>query len=119
MKNLKITVAALGLIILSSACRMNSRHVIISDGDNHNSTRIEYSGRAFFNGDSTAITHITPNGYVKYKRDGQELIAKGDNHGGIVYRINNSDEQTHLNAGDKTFLAQAVKDMIKHGHNND
>jgi len=97
---------------------MNSRHVIITDGDNHSNTRIEYFGRTYFNGD-TAIAHITPHGSVKYKRDDRELIAECDNNGGIVYRINNSDEQAHLNAGDKTFLAQAIKDMIKHGHNND
>jgi hypothetical protein len=117
MKNLKITVA-LGLIILSSACRMNSRHVIISDGDNHSSTRIEYFGRAYFNGD-TAIAHITPHGSVKYKRDDRELIAESDNHGGIVYQIDDNEKQTHLNADGKAFLARAVKDMVKHGHNND
>jgi hypothetical protein len=119
MKNLKITIAALGFITLAFACRMNTRHVIITDGDNSNSTRIEYSGRAYFNMEGTAITHITPHGFVKYKRDGQELLAKSDNHGDVIYSVNDNRGQKELSGGEKLFLARAVQDMIKHGHNND
>src|SRR5438067_1308408 len=118
MKNIKITTAALGLIILASACRMNSRHVIITDGDDNRSIRIEYFGRAYFSGD-TAIAHISPHGSVTYKRDNRQLVANSDNHGKVVYQIDDGEKQTHLNADDKAFLAQAVKDMVKHGHNND
>ncbi|MCC8424062.1 hypothetical protein [Mucilaginibacter sp. UR6-11] len=119
MKTLRSTIMVLGLSVLVSACHMNNRHVIITDGDDRGSTRIEYAGRAFFNINGTAITHITPNGYVKYKRDGRELVAESDKQGEIFYRINDGEKQTHLNADDSLFLARAVKDMIKHGHNKD
>ncbi|MES2428665.1 MAG: hypothetical protein V4560_16905 [Bacteroidota bacterium] len=119
MKNLKFKVAALGLIILVAACGRPGRHVIISEGDNNGSLRIEYSGRAFFNEDSTAIARITPNGYVKYKRDGQSLIAERDGRDDITYYINGGPAQTKLSGNDKVFLAQAVKVMVKRGHNSD
>jgi hypothetical protein len=119
MENLKITVAAIGLLALAFGCHMNQRHTVIAENDGHKSTRIEYGGRAFFNYDSTAIAKITPNGFVKYKKDDQAFVAESDNNGRITYRINDGEIQTQLNAQDKIFLAQAVKDMIKHGHYND
>ncbi len=118
MKKLTTTLAALGLIILSSACHMNTRHVVITNGDNNSSTRIEYFGRTYFDGD-TAIAHISPRGSVKYKKNDHQLFAESDSHGGIVYQIDDNGKQTHLNAAEKAFLAQAVKDMVKFGHNND
>jgi di/tripeptidase len=119
MKNFKITVAAVGLLALAFGCRMNQRHVVIAEDDNHKNLKIEYGGRAVFNYDSTAIAKITPNGFVKYKKDDQAFVAESDNNGKITYRINGSEKQTQLNADDKVFLAQAVKDMIKRGHYND
>jgi hypothetical protein len=119
MKNLKIALAALSLVGLTTACHMNSRHVIIADGDNSSNTRIEYWGRAFFNEDGTAISHISSKGSVIYKRDGRELIAESNNQGEVVYSVNGGEKRTNLNGSDKVFLAQAVKDMIKHGHYSD
>jgi hypothetical protein len=117
MKNLKITIAALGIIGMASACNNERRHVVISEGDDQGSVRIEYSGRTVFSGDS-AIARITPNGYAKYKKDDQSMIAESDHNGIITYQINGGAAQTRLNANDKEFLAQAVKVMIKRGHNN-
>lgn len=119
MENLKITVAAIGLLALAFGCHMNQRHTVIAENDGHKSTRIEYVGRTYFNYDSTAIAKITPNGSVKYKTDDQGFVAESDNNGRITYRINGGEKQTQLNAEDKAFLARAVKDMIKHGHYKD
>jgi hypothetical protein len=119
MKNLKIIVAALAMIALAPACQMNQRHVVIAEDTDNKYLKIEYAGRAFFNYDSTAIAKITPNGFVKYKRDNEAFVAESDNSGKITYQMNGGAKQTQLNANDKIFLAQAVKDMIKRGHNND
>jgi hypothetical protein len=119
MKNFKITVVAIGLLALAFGCRMNQRHTVIAENNGHENTRIEYGGRTYFNYDSTAIAKITPNGFVKYKKNDQVLIAESDNSGRITYRINGGEKQTQINADDKVFLAQAVKDMIRHGHYKD
>lgn len=118
MKNLKFTVAALSFIILAAACGRPGRHVVISEGDDNGSLKIEYVGRTVFNGDS-AIARITPNGYAKYKKDDQSFIAESNTNGKITYRINGGTAQSRLSANDKVFLAQAVKVMVKRGHNND
>ena len=119
MKNLKLTIAALGFIAMAAACGRPGRHVVISEGDNYGSVKIEYLGRTYFSDDSTTITRITPNGYVKYKKDDRSLIASRDGRGDILYQVNGGEKQTHLSNADKIFLAQAVKDMIKRGHNSD
>ena len=118
MEKLKITLAAIAIVALVSACNRERRHVVMSEGDNWGSTKIEYSGGTYFRGDS-AIASITPNGYAKYKKDDQSFIAESDHDGKISYRINGGDAQTQLNANDKVFLAQAVKTMAKRGHNKD
>ncbi|MES2378958.1 MAG: hypothetical protein V4553_20365 [Bacteroidota bacterium] len=119
MENFKITIAAIGLLALAFGCHMNQRHTVIAENNGHNNLRIEYGGRVFFNYDSTAIAKITPDGFVKYKKDDQSFVAESDNNGRITYRINGGEKQTQLNADDKMFLAQAVKEMIKRGHYKD
>lgn len=119
MENFKITVVAIGLLVLAFGCRMNQRHTVIAENNGHENTRIEYGGRTYFNYDSTTIAKITPYGFVKYKKDDQSFVAESDNSGKITYRINGGKIQTKLNAEDKVFLAKAVKDMIKHGHYKD
>ncbi|NNU34763.1 hypothetical protein HK413_13135 [Mucilaginibacter sp. S1162] len=68
MENLKITVAAIGLLALAFGCHMGQRHTVIAENNGHENTRIEYGGRTYFNYDSTAIAKITPYGFVKYKK---------------------------------------------------
>jgi len=119
MKNLKVIISIMALAALSTACRYGKRHVFISEGNHYNSLKIEYSGLAYFNNEGTGIARITPNGHVKYEKDGQEIIANSDANGIITYQVNGGDEQRTLNGNDKMFLARAVKDMIKHGHSND
>jgi hypothetical protein len=118
MKKLQL-IAAMGLIALVAACGTGKRHTTIVENGNGTTVRIEYLGQTYFNAEGTAIKSISPNGYVKYTRDGKELIAESDYHGKITYELNDGGKQTMLDDGGKEFLAQAVKDMIKHGHNAD
>ena len=118
MKNLKITITAISLIAIATACKMKGRHTIITEGDGANKLKIEYYGHTLFNYDSTAIARITPNGSVKYINNDQEFIAENGRDGQIIYRFNGGEKQTNLNADEEKFLAEAVKVMIKHGHNN-
>ena len=115
MKKLKI-VAAIALIASATACRFGKRHTTIMENGNGVMVKIEYVGQTYFNDEGTAIRSISPNGSVKYKRDGKELIAESDRYGKITYELNDGGKQSILNDNDRAFLTQAVKDMIKHGH---
>jgi hypothetical protein len=115
MKKLKI-VAAIALIASATACRFGKRHTTIMENGNGVMVKIEYVGQTHFNDEGTAIRSISPNGYVKYNRDGKELVAESDSYGKITYELNDGGKQSVLDERDKEFLAQAVKDMIKHGH---
>lgn len=120
MKNLKVIMTAFSLIAITAACKMDGKRITtIAEDDNNTVLKIEYSGQTLFNDKKTAIAAITPNGYVKYTRDGQTLLAENDGKGNILYQINGGTKQKELNNLDKVFLEQAVKDMVKHGHNND
>lgn len=119
MKALTIKLMAAGLILTLGACNRTGRHVVIKTGDNYNVTTIEYYGRTVFNQEGTAILHISPNGSVEYRHNGQHLLAESDHSGHITYRINDGEKQNQLSTQEKVFLADAVKEMIKHGHNND
>jgi hypothetical protein len=118
MKKLQL-LAAIGILLSVTACGFGKRHTTIVENDNGTTVRIEYVGQTYFTADGTGIKSISPNGYVKYSRDDKQLTAESDYSGKITYELNDGGKQTVLNDGDKQFLAQAVKDMIKHGHNAD
>lgn len=119
MKKLHIIIAALGLITMATACRFGKRHTTIVENNNGLTVRIEYAGQTYFNAEGTAIKSISPNGYVKYSRDGKELVAESDGQGRITYELNDGGKRSMLDDDGRCFLAQAVKDMIKRGHNAD
>src|ERR1700754_3448850 len=83
MKKLKI-VAAIALIASATACRFGKQHTTIMENGNGVMVKIEYVGQTYFNDEGTAIRSISPNGSVKYKRDGKELIAESDRYGKIT-----------------------------------
>lgn len=95
--------------------RHSGRHVVMSD----NSVRIEYYGRARFTTDEKAIASMSRGGEVNYERNGQTLTAH-EQDGVIRYTFNlGGGEITGVNDQTRGFLASAVQDMIKHGHNDD
>lgn len=116
MKTLHLIIVALCLIIAATACRTGKRHTVIEENGNGTSLKIEYLGQTNFNAEGTAIKSISPNGYVKYTRNDKQLTAESDDHSRITYEMNDAGKQTILDEAGREFLAQAVKDMIKHGH---
>lgn len=119
MKAFKINLIGACLLLAASACEHSGRHVVIKSGDNYNTTRIEYYGRAVFDSKGTTILHISPNGSVEYSSNGEHLLAEGDRLGNVTYCINGGKKEKQLNPEEKTLVASAVKVMIKHGHNDD
>ncbi|GAA4096434.1 hypothetical protein [Mucilaginibacter panaciglaebae] len=118
MKTLTINLIGIYMIVAMAACQGSHRHVVIKTGDNYNMTCIEYWGRVVFNTEGTGILHISPNGSVKYSHDNQQLVAESDYRGHITYRINGGEKEQQLSPPEKLFVASAIKEMIKHGHND-
>src|SRR4051812_672029 len=118
MKKLRFVTAVIGLIIISAACHMGKTHRIINVQNDNGSLKIEYSGTVIFNNDKTAIESISPGGYVRYCKNGKKLMAES-NHGEITYELYDEDKKLFPGVTDKKFLAEAIKEMVKYGHNKD
>jgi hypothetical protein len=116
MKTLTINLIGACLVSTFAACENPGRHVVIKTGDSFNETKIEYVGRVEFNREGTEISHISPNGSVKYKHNDEQLVAESDNLGHITYQINDGKKGKQLSAQEKLLMANAVKAMIKQGH---
>jgi hypothetical protein len=72
--------------------------------------QLEVSGLITFNADETAITGISPNGYIKYYDSGRELEIK-DNLAMTLY--NNEKELTADSKEGKDLIADAIEETIK------
>jgi hypothetical protein len=114
MKKLKF-LASLCIGLLLSACHFGRHSTIVETGD-HYYLRIEYAGIIHFNDDGTAISSISPGGYVKYENNDKRLEAQNNDQGGISYELSDDGEKLHLDNRGKEFIAQAVRVMLKKNH---
>jgi len=101
-------------VLLSTACNFGrGRTVRINNGSE--SLRIEYRGEIFFNPEGTAIDEISPGGYVKYRRNNKEFIAKAVDSGNVVYKLYNNDHLLDLkDSATKEFFKSAMEEIIDH-----
>ncbi len=108
--------AILLTLLISTACHFhhgNRRTVRVNNGNT--SLKIEYCGEVFFNADETAIEEISPDGYVKYKRNGRRFIAESDEDGNISYKLYNGNNYLNYNDDNaKEFITDAVKEIAEH-----
>ncbi len=104
------------LAVSFTACHFGRRHTIIVENSNNNYVRIEYSGRVYFNHDGTAISSISPGGYVKFEHNDRKLEAENNNQGGVTYELYDNGERLSMNDEGKRFIAEAVQMMMKKGH---
>jgi deoxyribose-phosphate aldolase len=72
-------------------------------------------GEISFNEDETAISSISQDGYLKYKKNGKKLVATADANGHLLYEINDGDRKSTLNDDERAFLTEAIKVMIEYG----
>jgi hypothetical protein len=118
MKPIKLLLFFLLSACLLTACRKHRRTVIVTSSPGVQ-LRIEYGGKVHFNDAGTDIEAISPGGYVKYTKNGETLEAESDRQGVIIYRLNGGEKQITLDDADRQFVAGAVKEMIREGHNAD
>jgi uncharacterized protein YeeX (DUF496 family) len=98
----------------SSIYSENGQHSIIITDEN-GSLEVKYMGEISFNEDETAISSISQDGYLKYKKNGKKLVATADANGHPLYEINDGDKKSTLNDDERAFLTEAIKVMIEYG----
>ena len=118
MEKIKIALVVAGLAVFA-ACGFGRRHTTIVETSNDHKLRLEYAGKVYFNADKTAISSISPDGYVEYQYDDKKLNAKNDGHGGVSYELYEGYTKVNPDSGGKQFIADAVKIMLQKGHNPD
>src|ERR1700753_830188 len=103
MEKSGIAIVVAGIALLA-ACSFGRRHTTIVENSNDHHLRIEYSGKVAFNNDGTAITSISPDGYVEYQNDDKKLEAKNNGHGGISYELYEGYTKMSLDDNGKKFI---------------
>jgi hypothetical protein len=111
MKTLKTLF--LTITIMAAAACNHGRHVIIVTQTNDIKIKLEYTGTIVVNTDQNRIVSISPNGYVSYDNNGNELIASRGSGDRIDYEIN-GEKISNLNSNEQALLAEAVKMIAKH-----
>jgi hypothetical protein len=115
MKNLRILLLVAAFAGLS-ACHFGRRHATIVETGNNYYLRIEYSGKIYFNDDGTAISSISPGGYVKYENNEKKLEAWPNRNGGVRYELSYDGEKLNPDNNGRPFIAEAVKVMLLKNH---
>lgn len=111
MKTLRSLLLATIVAIATVACHRGP-HVTIVTQSNNVKIKLEYSGTIVLNADRNRIVSISPNGYINYDNNGNELIASRGDGDRINYEINGEKLST-LNGNGQALLAEAVKMIAK------
>jgi hypothetical protein len=102
---------AVMLLTIAASCRRGASTTIVTHSDSLNQ-RIEYGGRVIFNEAQNDIEKITNGGFLKFERNGEWFEAEQGTKG-VVYSFNGDSKINALNETQKSFVAQAVKEIIK------
>ncbi len=111
MKNRKIALLALIIAAAFTACRTGT-HVIVASDDNNTKIKLEYWGTVELNNDRTAITSITHDGFIDYKKNDDELRITNGTNGYFNYELNGN-KAVALDAEGRTLLAEAIRGIAK------
>jgi hypothetical protein len=115
MKKLRILLLVAALAGLS-ACHFGRHHSTIVETGNNYYLKIEYSGSIYFNNEGTAISGISPGGYVKYEFNEIKLKAWHSRNGEVSYEVYDNGEKLNPYNEGKTFIAGAVRMMLMKNH---
>jgi hypothetical protein len=93
--------------------RANEQTIVINSDNFYE--EIRYAGHINFNDEETAITALSPGGYLKYTRDDQLLTVVADSSGRIVYTLSQNGHVTNNSADLPKIISEAVKETIAWG----
>jgi len=102
-------------VLLSVACNLGGGRRTVSIHNGGESLKIEYKGEIFFNADGSSIDEISPGGYVKYRRNNKEFIARPVDSGNVTYKLYDNDRLLDLkDSAAKAFFRSAMEEIVDH-----
>lgn len=86
----------------------------MNDDDNH--IEISYEGEISFNDDETAISGISPRGWLKYRNNGARILAGVNDNGLVQYELYQDGRMVDPGSEEgKRLLAKSIRRMINLG----
>jgi len=115
-RNQIIVALLLVLAVVTNGCHFHNRHVkTVRVSNDHSSLKIQYCGKIVFNQDRTAIENISPDGFVKYKKNDEVFAVQRDGNGGLSYKLYDGTRYMDYNdAYAKEFVTRVVKEIAEH-----
>jgi len=121
MKAKTLWVFLLATGFLSASCRHHwgrGNRMSVSDGVNR--TEVRYEGDIQFNEDETAISRISPGGYLEYWRNDDHLLAGMNDKGVLQMELHENGKPVDpASAEGKELVAKVIKGMIGLGFDID
>jgi len=111
MKTKKIALLSLLFTIVFTACHTGT-HVIVASDDNNTKIKLEYWGTVVLNSDKTAITSVSHNGFIDYKKNDDELRITNGTNGYFSYELNGK-KAVALDTEGRVLLAEAIRGIAK------
>ncbi len=114
MKKVLYGITALLFITALVSCHRHHRYrttTIVMNNDTV-SMKIKYAGNVGFNADSTDISHISPEGFLEYKKNEIELIVDSDTAGQLTTNLYEKRKKIPIDDNGQKLIAEAVKEMI-------
>jgi hypothetical protein len=110
-KQLRVIFLAVMLLTIAASCRRGASTTIVTNSDSLHQ-KIEYGGRVIFNEAQNDIEKISSGGFLKFERNGERFEAEQGTKG-VVYSFNGDSKVNTLSDAQKSFVAQAVREIIK------
>ena len=112
----KISIFLLGMICLVACTHSGSyKTTTMNIHDESGTVHIKSSGRIRFNADQSAITSMSPYGYLEYSHNKKKMRAEADGDGNIDYSLQNGYQQLSMNEEGRRFIAAVLHDVIRRG----
>jgi hypothetical protein len=104
------------VLALMSSCRHSRyRTVTIALNDNTRSVKIKYEGTVSFNADSTAISSLSPQGYITYRSNAIKMRVESDEAGRLTTALFENGTAIPFNEYGTKLMAAAIKEMLALG----
>jgi hypothetical protein len=111
MKNRKIALLVLIITAIFTACHTGT-HVIVTSDDNNTNIKLEYWGTVILDSDRSAITSISHDGFIDYKKNNDELRITNGSNGHFNYELNGN-KTGALDAGGRALLTETIQRIAK------
>jgi hypothetical protein len=112
MKKNTTVLSWLFTVLVFVSCHNGPRHTTIEMNDGRVSAKIKCAGDIHFTKDSSAVTSISPYGYIEYWGNDKHVVIESDEQGKLSHELYRGETKIPLDSSGKVFLAAAVKEMI-------